>query len=58
MFLFKALDTYDHFVFQKVLGEYFNKHFLFFNYMPNSEGVGLGVGRDEELGWKMRCRHE
>lgn len=26
--------------------------------MHNSGGIGLGVGKDEGLGWKMGCRHE
>lgn len=54
MFLFKALDVIVLFCPPENFGEHFNKHLKkIFNYMHSSEGMGLGVGRDKELGWKM-----
>lgn len=50
MFLFKVLDAYYYFVFSK-----FGQTFLIFYHMHNAGGMGLGVGRDEGLGWKVGC---
>lgn len=57
MLLFKVLDTYYYFVFQKILTHILTNIFDFYH-MHNSGGVLLGVGKDEGLGWKMGYRHE
>lgn len=54
MFLFKVLDMYYHFVFQKVLTNIF---FIFYH-MKNAGGVGFRAGKDKGCVWKMGRKHE
>lgn len=52
MFLFKVFNAYYYFVFQKILTN-LSTHFFIFYHVHNTGEVGLRMGRDEGLGWKM-----